>query len=203
MKPRIRTKARQQAGSLPLIVLFTGFALLAILFLFAASAAAQVTYPRMGLSASPNEYIDNITIAPGEEFTLYACVFGPGPGEPVDQAFTSLSWVIHQVCCGAEIDILDYQSNPDLEHTGHPLLGVHTTSETCYDQDLTVLGTLTCNLTNPTPGGVLWAAGPFDASYDCDGGNALFLGMAVTINSEDDVLPTDVSSWGSLKAIYR
>ena len=203
MKPRIRTKARHHVGSLPVIILITGFALLAIIFLFAANAAAQTTYPRVGLSSSPNEYIDNITIAPGEEFTLYACVFGPGPGEPVGQAFTSLSWVIHQVCCGAVIDILDFQSNPDLEHTGHPLLGVRTTSETCYDEDLVVLGTLTCSLTNPTPGGVLWAAGPFDASIDCEGGNALFIGLAVTINTEEDVLPTDKSSWGSLKAIYR
>ncbi len=203
MKPRIRTKARHRVGSLPFIILVTSFALLAILFLFAANATAQITYPRVGLSASPTEYIDNITIAPGEEFTLYACVFGPGPGEPVGQAFTSLSWVIHQVCCGAVIDIHDFQSNPDLEHTGHPLLGVRTTSETCYDQDLVVLGTLTCTLTNPTPGGVLWAAGPFDASFDCEGGNALFIGLAVTINAEGDALPTDESSWGSLKAIYR
>ncbi len=203
MKYRIRTKARQQVPSLPVIGLITGFALLAILFLFVANATAQVTYPRVGLSASPEEYIDTMNVASGEEFTLYACVFGPGPGEPVGQAFTSLSWVIHQVCCGAEIDILDFQTNPDLEHTGHPLLGVQTTSETCYDEDLVVLGTLTCTLTNPTPGGVLWAAGPFDASHDCEGGNALFTGLAVTINAEGDALPTDDTRWGSIKAMYR
>jgi len=154
MKSRIRTKARHQIPSLPVIGLITGFALLAILFLFVANATAQVTYPRVGLSASPEEYIDTLNVASGEEFTLYACVFGPGPGEPVGQAFTSLSWVIHQVCCGAEIDIVDFQTNSDLEHTGHPLLGVQTTSETCYDEDLIVLGTLTCTLNNPTPGGV-------------------------------------------------
>ncbi|MEN8006391.1 MAG: hypothetical protein ABFS42_05215 [Candidatus Krumholzibacteriota bacterium] len=176
---------------------------LAILALFVTEAAAQVSYPRVGLSASPHEYIDTIDIAPGEEFTLYACVFGPGPGEPVGQPFTSLSWVIHQVCCGAEIDILDFQPNPDLEHTGHPLLGVRTTSEVCYDRDLVILGTMRCNLTNPTPGGVLWAAGPYDASFDCEGGNALFMGMAVTINADGDPLPTEDTRWGSLKALYR
>lgn len=203
MKPRLRTQARRAADSLPAIALFTGLALVAFLFLFAAIAQAQTAYPRVGLSASPLEYVDTITIAPGEEFTLYACVFGPGPGEPVGQPFTSLSWVIHQVCCGAEISILDFQSNPDLEFEGHPLRGALSTSETCYDQDIVVLGSLTCNLTNPNPDGVLWAAGPYDASYDCEGGNALFMGMAVVIQTEGDVLPVDETRWGSLKALYR
>jgi hypothetical protein len=203
MKSRLRTKTRSRSDSLPAMALISGLALLAFLLLFVSMAQAQVAYPRVGLSASPHEYIDTIDVAPGDEFTLYACVFGPGPGEPVGQAFTSLSWVIHQVCCGAEIGILDFQSNPDLEHEGHPLLGMRTTSETCYDQDIVVLGTMTCTLTNPTPGGVLWAAGPYDASFDCDGGNALFMGMAVIINTEDDALPTDETRWGSLKALYR
>ena len=122
---------------------------------------------------------------------------------PVEQPFTSLSWVIHQVCCGAEVDIIHYELNPELTNEGHPLVGVLTTAETCYDRESTLLATMTCTLDNPTPGGVLWAAGPSDASYDCTGGNALFMGMAVNILVEEDVLPVEESSWGSIKAIYR
>jgi len=177
--------------------------LLTVLFLLTANAQAQTVYPRVGLSASPDFHVDTIEVTPGEEFTLYACVFGPAPGEPVDQSFTSLSWVIHQVCCGAEVDIRDFKFNPDLEHTGHPLVGVLSTSETCYDRDSIILATMTCTLNNPTPGGVLWAAGPFDASHDCAGGNALFMGMAVTIDVEGDVTPAEESRWGSIKAMYR
>jgi hypothetical protein len=180
------------------VILFMALALLA-----ASLAGAQTTYPRIGLSVSPHEYVDNIEVVPGEEFTLYACVFGSGPGEPINQPFTSLSWVIHQVCCGAEVDISHFDFNPDLDNVGHPLVGVLTSAETCYDQDSIVLATMTCTMTNPTPGGVLWAAGPFDASHDCQGGNALFAGMAVTINVDEDVLPTEDTRWGSLKAIYR
>ena len=174
-----------------------------LVLLTATVAQGQIAYPRVGLSASPNEYVDTIEVASGEEFTLYACVFGPGPGEPVGQPFTSLSWVIHQVCCGAQVDIRDFQFSPDFEHVGHPLVGVLSTAATCYDQDSILLATMTCTLTNPTSEGVLWAAGPYDASHDCQGGNALFMGMAVMINAEGDVLPVENSRWGSIKAMYR
>ena len=200
---RITAKVRQRSKFMPLAILSFTFVLLAALFLLAANARAQTVYPRVGLSASPDYHVDTINVVPGEEFTLYACVFGPGPGEPNDQSFTSLSWVIHQVCCGAEVNINDFDFNTDLEHSGHPLVGVLSTSEVCYSQDLIILATLTCTMTNPTPGGVLWAAGPFDASNDCVGGNALFMGMAVTINVEEDPTPTVDNRWGSIKAMYR
>jgi hypothetical protein len=202
MKVRTATLVRLPADwSFP-VAIFTGLVL--ILFLLVWSQAwAQNPYPRVGLSASPDFYLDTIEVMPGEEFTLYACVFGPYPGEPVAQPFTSLSWVIHQVCCGAVVNILDYQFNPELENSGHPLLGVQTQAENCYDQDSILLATMTCTLANPTPGGVLWAGGPFDASYDCEGGNALFMGLAVTIQVPDDVLPVDDTRWGSIKALYH
>lgn len=200
---RIRTKVQTRARSkYPLLWALT-LTLLALLFLWTAKAPAQTVYPRVGMSASPTEYVNTLEVELGEEFTLYAVVLGPAPGEPIGQGFTSLSWVIHQVCCGAEVNILDFTFGPGLEHTGHPLVGVRTTAETCYEQDSILLATMTCTLTNPTPGGVLWAAGPFDASMDCDGGNALFMGLAVTIDAGGEVLPTDETSWGSIKAIYR
>jgi hypothetical protein len=178
--------------------------LLGLLLLTARPARSQAVYPRVGLSVSPTEYVETLTVVPGEEFTLYVCIFGPGPGEPVTQPFTSLTWVIHQVCCGAEVDILHYDLNPDLNSEGHPLVGVQTTAENCHDQPSTLLATLTCTLENPTPGGVLWAAGPADAAYDCQGGNALFGGMAVTMLVDEEVLPAaDDTRWGSFKALYR
>ena len=203
MKSRIRSRARSRNLALPGAAMIAGLTLMALLILAATAARAQTLYPRVGMSASPTEYIDTLEVVPGAEFTLYACVFGPAPGEPVGQAFTSLSWVIHQVCCGAEVDIYHFEMNPALEHTGHPLVGVTSSSESCYDQDSILLATMTCRLNNPTPGGVLWAAGPFDASHDCDGGNALFMGMAVTLMAEGESVPTEKSRWGSIKALYR
>ena len=204
MKSRYFTKVRQHSDNRSAArISLSLFFILAILILLATSARAQTTYPRVGLSASPDSHVDTIAVVPGESFTLYACVFGPAPGEPIDQPFTSLSWVIHQVCCGAEVDISEFDFNQDLQHTGHPLVGVQSTAETCFDRDVIVLATLTCTLNNPTPGGVLWAAGPFDASQDCEGGNALFMGMAVTIDADGEPTPNDGSRWGSIKAMYR
>ena len=204
MKPRTSTKVstRSDSGSWKLFSVSL-FLLVALLVLTASVARSQIMYPRVGLSFSPDEHVDSQVVVPGEEFTLYVCIFGPETGLPVDQPFSSLSWVIHQVCCGAEVDILNYDLNPELTNVGHPLVGVLTTAETCYDRESTLLATMTCTLDNPTPGGVLWAAGPSDAAYDCQGGNALFMGMAVNILVEDDVLPVEDSSWGSIKAIYR
>lgn len=210
MKSPAHAKVRQAKVYQPRTILSFGLIVslalalaLALVLLGASAARAQTFYPRIGLSVSPTHHLDTIEVVPGEEFTLYACVFGPITGEPLDQPFISLSWVIHQICCGAEVNILDFQFNPDLENVGHPLVGVQTEAETCYDEESILLATLTCTMTNPTPGGVLWAAGPYDASYDCEGGNALFMGMAVTINVEGDALPTDNGSWGSIKAMYR
>ncbi len=204
MKPRTSSKVRAQSDSRFRTVFFLSLILLMALVLLTANVArSQIMYPRVGLSASADEYVDSLVVVPGEEFTLYVCILGPEAGGPVEQPFTSLSWVIHQVCCGAEVDILSYDLNPEFTNEGHPLVGVHTTSETCYDRESTLLATMICTLDNPTPGGVLWAAGPSDAAYDCQGGNALFMGMAVNILVEDDVLPVEDSSWGSIKAIYR
>ena len=58
-------------------------------------------------------------------------------------------------------------------------------------------------LHDPVPGGGLWAAGPYDASFDCDGELALFNGMPVSIFVEDDVTPVEPTSFGGVKALYR
>jgi len=179
MKSRFSTKVRQRPDFRSAAIIASSlFFILAILVLLATGARAQTTYPRVGLSVSPDSYVGTITVVPGEEFTLYACVFGPAPGEPVDQPFTSLSWVIHQVCCGAEVDISEFDFNPDLQHVGHPLVGVQSTAEICYERDAIV-------------------------SHDCEGNNALFMGMAVTIDADGEPTPNEGSRWGSIKAIYR
>jgi hypothetical protein len=178
-------------------------ATVAALLLTASDARAQTVFPRMGLSASPDVYVDTIEVGVGQEFTLYACVFGHDPGQALEQPVSRLSWVIHQVCCGAQVDIVDIQYNPEFDHEGHPILGVYSSVPACYDQQAINLATLTCVLNEPIVGGVLWAAGPYDASSDCEGGNALFMGMPVTIVPDDITTPVEATAWGTLKALYR
>jgi hypothetical protein len=177
-------------------------ALLALLCL-ATAAFAQSEYPRIGLSAARDVYLDQITVQPGEAFTLYATVMGPNPGMGLNQPLQSLAWVIHQVCCGGVIDVLNIEYNPDLHHEGHPLAGVVSTADNCLDQDSIWLATLTVRMVPGTVDSILWAAGPYGAIRDCDGQSPVFLGQAVTILPEGSSTPNEPSPWGHVKAMYR
>ena len=177
--------------------------LLAALLLVAAPAAAQYEFPRVGLSAAPDHYVDAMEAQIGEEFTIHACVFAHVPGEPLQLPLHSVAWVIHQACCGASLDLVDVQYNPDLVHEGaSPLSGMVSSVAGCVDQDGIWLATLTVRLNAPGPGDYLWAAGPYAAAVDCDGGNPFFMDMPVNITVPAST-PADSPSWGALKASYR
>jgi len=179
------------------------FVALLVLFLLTGPARAQSTAPRVGLSASLDSYVDRVDVLPGEIFTLYAGVYGPEVGGPLTDSLTDLIWVIHQVCCGAEIEILDVQYNPDFEHTGHPLLGVTSKASVCMAGDQLWLATVTARVNNEYPGDVLWAAGPFGPGKNCEGVQPVLNSLPVTIRMDADPTPEEGQSWGSVKAWYR
>jgi len=200
---RPRTRARTRAATRPFPWLLAGLTILAVIILAAQGARAQTAYPRVGLSAAPDHYSEEITIIEGEPFTLYVCVFGPTDGAPIGNSLSSVSWVIHQVCCGSVVDIVDVAWSEQFIHEGHPILGVTSTPIECTDQDQLLIATLTTILHDPVPGGGLWAAGPYDASYDCQGELALFQGMPVSIFVDGESTPADAATWGGVKALFR
>jgi len=176
---------------------------IAALLMLAQQARSQTDIPRIGLSADRFTYVDHITVKPNEDFTLHALVTGFGPGDPINQPVTSLPWVIHQVCCGAVLEIVGIDFNPDLQHAGHPLAGTISSAETCIDQESIWLATLRVRMLSTEAGDVLWAAGPFGPIVDCDGEVPLFLSMPVTITLDGEPTPTETSGWGQIKAMYR
>ncbi len=199
---RPRARALAATGNRSLIGWTVALVLLLLLGL-ASQAKAQESFPRIGLSASKTSYVDNITVPFATDFELYAMVTGFNPGEPMNQAVASMPWVIHQVCCGAVLEIQDMQWNPALEHTGHPLAGVTSSVETCLDQDIIWLATITVRVLSQQAEDLLWAAGPFGPIRDCDGEVPFFMSMPVTIKLEGEPTPTEVSPWGDIKAMYR
>jgi len=179
-------------------------ALLVLLLLSVATQAkAQESFPRIGISASKTSYVDHITVQFDTDFTLYAMVTGFNPGDPVNQPVSSMPWVIHQICCGAVLEIQAMEFNPSLEHSGHPLAGTLSTVETCLDQDIIWLATLTVRMLSTEVGDLLWAAGPFGPIRDCNGEVPFFMSMPVTITLEGEPTPTEVSPFGAIKAMYR
>ena len=200
--PRARARVAAQTTTHPAWwVLALGMALL--LLLAAGSARAQEEFPRIGLSASPDMYVDHITVDFDSTFTLYAMVFGHAQGQPIGQPVTALPWVIHQVCCGGVLDLLDMQLNPALDHEGHPLAGMVSSSPECMDQDSIWLATLQVRVSSSVPGDFLWAAGPYGRIEDCEGTNPFFMAMPVTITVDGQPTPTTEHSWGQVKALYR
>ena len=162
-------------------------ALLVLLLLgVATQVRAQESFPRIGISASKTSYVDNITVQFDTDFTLYAMVTGFNPGDPINQPVSSMPWVIHQVCCGAVLQIQDMEFNPALQHTGHPLAGTLSTVETCLDQDVIWLATLTVRMLSTEAGNMLWAAGPFGPIQDCNGEVPFFMSMPVTITLDGE-----------------
>jgi hypothetical protein len=174
----------------------------AVLLVLLLTSQAQAQ-PRIGLSADKDIYVDQITVPYNTEFELYAMVFGFEPGQAMNQPVSTLPWVIHQVCCGAVIEVVDMVFNPALEHVGHPLAGTVSSVETCLDQDSIWLATLTVRLVTTVAGDVLWAAGPFGPIQDCDGQVPFFMNMPVTITLDEEPTPTETSNWGQVKAMYR
>lgn len=183
-----------------------GFAAALVLgvLLLAGPAAAQYDFPRIGLSASATSYVDTVTAAIGDEFILYACVFGHEPGQPLQQPLHQVSWVVHQACCGAYLDVQSMELNPMLDHVGStPLAGVVSSVDGCLDESAILLATLTVRLEAPGPGQYLWAAGPYAFAQDCEGGNPIFMDMPVTITVPNNSTPVEARDWGALKALYR
>ena len=60
MKTRNRSRARSRNLALPGAAMMAGLTLAALLILAAAAARGQTLYPRVGMSASPTEYIDTL-----------------------------------------------------------------------------------------------------------------------------------------------
>lgn len=200
-RPRVDIMAR--GLKLEVMIVAAVVALLATTLVLAPRAHAQISFPRLGISASAESYVDTFSVDNEAPFTLYVCAFGFQSGQPLGQEVSSLQWAIHQVCCGAVLEVTGITYNPDFTHTGDPYSGVTSTSDVCVDADSIVLATLAVRMTAPEPGDYLAAAGPSGPAWDCAANNPLFMDMPMTITITGDITPVQASTWDGLKAIYR
>jgi len=206
-RPLLRVKARKapeytQPKYINRLFLVVAAVLLAVILLSASSARAQ--FPRIGISGAPDHFIESIDVVMNEEFTLYVCVFGVDEETPLDQEYSSLSWVLHQVCCGASLFVNDVVYSSDFQHEGSPSLGVISSSEVCVDEPSILLATLTMVMVADEDGGYLAACGPYQQPVDCDGNNPLLMALPMTLNlTGTPGVPTSTPAFDSLKALYR
>lgn len=183
---------------------FPAAAVILLLIILFSASAARAQFPRIGISATPDFYTENIDVVLGEEFTLYVCVFGPDDETPIDQEFSSFSWVLHQVCCGATLAVLDVQYSDDYQHDGTPNMGVTSSSEVCVDEPAILLATLTMTMAADEDGDYLAACGPYQQPVDCDGGNPFLMAMTMNISlTGAGSTPTERTGLDAVKALYR
>ena len=173
-------------------------------------------YPRLGLSASPDSVVSDITVAPGAAFDLHMIAVGPDVGGPLPLAFSSLQWIVRTGCCGVVFDVLNVDYNPLLDHVGSPVAGVVSAVHDCLEEEIVRLATITFRILHPTSGIAMMPAGASGPGLDCDAGSLLCFDLLVNVHLDDSVVsdvpdqpppdqegPPETSSWGEIKATYR
>ncbi len=177
---------------------------LTLVAMISPTGAQAQSLPAIGLSFDKDVYVEHLDVQLNQDFVVYAMAMNLNGGGTVNQQITSMPWVIHQVCCGAVVEIMEVELNPALNHDGHPLAGMVSSSDTCLDQETIWLATLTVRMVVPATEDILWAGGPFGPVTDCDGEVPLFSSLLVTIGLEEgEPTPSETSSWGQIKAVYR
>jgi hypothetical protein len=193
--PRIRTSA------FAVVFLTT---ILALGLLPVDDAQADYNFPRLGLSAARDDYVDQMSCEMGDTFTVYVGAFGTESGSVLEEDLVSLLWVVHQVCCGGDLVVVDYSFVGDFVSNGHPLGGVTSVAPSCVSADFMPLAELTVMLVTPDgPGEYQMSAGPYGPSVNCVGDNPIFLEGVVNVAVGGEITPVVGTSWSGLKAFYR
>jgi len=182
--------------------LFVAFLVLGLLQ--AGVAFADYDFPRLGLSVAMDDYVDQMSAEMGDTLTVFVGAFGNEQGVPLEEDLVSFLWVVHQVCCGGNLVILDYNFIGEFESEGHPLGGVTSIAPACVSEDFIPLAELQVMIITPDgPGDYLMSAGPYGPSVDCAGENPIFLEGVITVAVHGDISPVEETAWSSLKAYYR
>lgn len=185
--------------TIPQAVLTAAFALM-----LALPATAQLEFSMLGLSAEPDAYVAEKTVAFGEEFDLYVILTGPEGESPLPWILDSVNWAVLQNCCGGSpAYLIDSELlGPDLVHTGEPVVGVTSAAADCVQQDVVALARLTFTwVETPTRNFYLGAAAT-TAAVTCDEDFQLLSSRSVEI-TPTGVTPAEESSWGAVKRLYR
>jgi hypothetical protein len=195
-RPPIPTQRRLLRSVLPLAG--------PVLLLLHGTVGAQSfdSYSRLGLSASPDAYVSQLTIQPGEHFTLHLIAVGPQYG-PLPFEVAEANWAIYATCCGQQAEIVSVEYSEGMEHTGTPLGGVESLIPSCHDGPVVALAAITFNFFLTRPSTYLMAAGASGPLYDCTGEQHLLLDLAVDVTVAGPLVADDATSWGAVKSLYR
>ncbi len=167
-------------------------------------AVAEGEFSVLGLSASPDSYVDEIEVDFDQEFQLYVIIAGPGAVEPLTKDFSSVNWAVLQACCGGSpaFMIESVLHSESLVHEGEPIVGVHTSAPVCIDADIITLATLTFTWLYEPAGSFLLGAAAMSAAEFCGEETEFLSGCSVRIVPLG-ITPAEDKTWGEVKSLYR
>jgi len=174
-----------------------------LLGLFATPAMAQFTlFPRLGVSAAPDHYVPEITVANDETFVVHVLVLGPDDDTPLTHGFQSFRWALIEACCGGAAVLVDVELAGPWQHDGSALGGMLSFSDQCPTQPWHRLATLTLRMTTSNPGDYFLLCGPIDLAYDCAGAGVVMTDLPLLVHYTNNV-PLARSTLGAVKSAFR
>lgn len=174
-----------------------------LLGLLAAPAAAQFTeFPRVGVSAAPDRYVGEITVADDATFEVHVLFLGPDDDTPLAGGFRSVTWALLEACCGGAAELVDVELHGPWQHEGSCIGGMLSYSDQCLTETSYHLATLTLRMATDVPGDYFLLCGPINLAYDCAGVGVVMTDMPVLVHYSTNV-PVERSSLGSVKSSFR
>ena len=174
----------------------------AVLCVFSIPAAAQTSYPALGLSAAPDSYVAEITVEYGTNFTLYVVLMGADE-EVLPFDFNSLSWALLGSCCGGSPAFyLDTILTQDMDHVGDPTLAITSTATSCITSDFILLAEVSFNWIYEPASTFHLGVANLSAAEDCEGEPWILTGAPLLV-IPTGVTPAESSTWGGVKSLYR
>jgi len=179
------------------------FALLAAAFvLVAAPVVAQDGFSALGLSASPDGYVGEITVPYGDDFTLYVFMTGPELSA-LPFELDAVDWALLGSCCGGSpAYYLDTVFNDQMDHEGEPSVAVFSTAQQCVAGDFIVLAEVNFNWIYEPFGEFHLGAASLSAATDCEGEAWILTGMPLKV-IPTGITPAEDTSWSALKTLFR
>ncbi len=176
--------------------------LVLVIMLAALPVAAQSSYSALGLSASPTEYIGEITVPFGDDFSLYVFVTGPDLAVlPFELA--AIDWALLGSCCGGSpAYYVQTLLSETLQHEGNPTIAVHSTADICVSGNFIVLAEVQFNWIYEPTGPFYLGVATLAAAVDCEGDPWIMTGLPLQV-IPTGITPTQDESWSSLKTLFR
>ena len=182
--------------------LFRRLIALGALVAFLTPASAQSGYPALGLSASPESYVSEITVEYGSTFTLYVVLMGPDE-EPLPFDFGTLDWALLGSCCGGSpAYYLETFLTSAMTHVGDPTLAITSTALTCVTEDFVLLAEVSFNWIYEPVAPFHLGVANLSAAVDCEGEDWILTGASLLV-TPTGITPAETDTWSGVKAMYR